>query len=104
MTVATVPAMSETTTTNGHTETKADVKMRRAGLWDNYDTTTVDETEALVGAAEKTKSRSDAIRALVEEYGKNAFVREGEDIVFAKRKGKDEYYVKNSASAEVVDL
>lgn len=103
-------------TTNGHdghgatgalgptAEESPTPTMIRKKLWADFDQALATKREAddIIGYA--VKGLSDAIRAIVAEYGKNGFDRSGEALLFAKRKGKDEYYMKSGGDRVEVDV
>jgi hypothetical protein len=87
-------------------EIQKEVQAKRAALWAAFDNAAGEEREYEDALRLARKTKSDAIAAIVTEYGKSTFdrVSTGETVSFAKRKGKDEYFVKGKADAEVVEV
>jgi hypothetical protein len=75
---------------NGHSLTVEDKK----ALWTAFDEAkenlAMAESEVIV----QKSNVSDAIKAIMAATGKNAFMRNGQPIRFAKRKGREVYYVR----------
>lgn len=95
---------------NGHPSTEIDptdpkvIAAHRKALWGALDETTAYEQSLKDERVAAELATSVAIKAIIDETGKMAFLRNGVKIQFSKRKGREVYYIKGgSEELEAVD-